>query len=72
MLNQQGDHSHYMRIEALPYEEAKTDGENYECIGSTKFYPLADLDYNAQKNTQYLKDDSLKFRLKIILHTFIT
>ena len=62
MLNQRGDHNHLV-ISVFNLE--RTIGVGSYCKIKEKFYPLADLTYNAQKNTEYLKNDSLKFKLKI-------
>ena len=65
MLNQRGDHGHHIVIGNFKYTKTKSD-PNYEYnrIGSTsKFFPLAELGYNAANNTEYLSNDSLHFQL---------
>ncbi|XP_064401502.1 TNF receptor-associated factor 5-like [Halichondria panicea] len=58
MLNQLGDHGHYIGTETRILKE------NRICFGdSYKFCPLDRLGYCAGTNTQYLKDDCLKFKL---------
>ena len=61
MLNQRGDHGHHTVMDTVEYEEY---GEDYNQIGPTpKFFPLAKLGYCADQNTEYLKNDCLKFQL---------
>ncbi len=59
MLNQLGDHGHYIGTETNILKERGTTyfGDSY------KFFPRDRLGYRADTNTQYLKDDCLKFRL---------
>ena len=59
MLNQLGDHGHYIETETNISKQKTT------CFGDSlfKFFPLDHLGYCADTNTQYLKDDCLKFRL---------
>ncbi len=58
MLNQLGDHGHHIGTETRLLK----DGTIF--LGdSVKFFPLNRLGYCADTNTQYLKDDCLKFRL---------
>ncbi len=58
MLNQLGDHGHYIGTETRILKEKTTYFGD-----SGKFFPLDRLGYCADTNTQYLKDDCLKFRL---------
>ena len=63
ILNQRGDHSHHSCVGTIVFDRA---GSNHERIGDDcKFFPLNDLAYNAQTNTEYLRNDSIKFRLKL-------
>ena len=57
MLNQRGDHGHYIETENISKKQLTYFGD------SGKFFPLDRLGYCADVNTQYLKDDCLKFRL---------
>ena len=57
MLNQLGDHGHYIGTHTRILKEPTFFGE------SQKFFPLDRLGYCADTNTHYLKDDCLKFRL---------
>ena len=57
MLNQLGDHGHYIGTETRILKEPTYFGDSY------KFFPRDRLGYCADTNTQYLKDDYLKFRL---------
>ncbi len=60
MLNQLGDHGHYIGTESnILKEKSTTFGD------SDIFFPLDRLGYCADTNTQYLKDDCLKFKLFI-------
>ena len=70
LLNQHRDQDHHTR-------DIQCEIKNRETIGSVwnaaavdwKFIPHADLKWNRDKQTQYLKDDCLKFRItKIIVH----
>ncbi len=59
MLNQLGGHGHYIGTETNILKER---GKTY--FGDlSKFFSLDRLGYCADTNTQYLKDDCLKFRL---------
>ena len=61
MLNQRGDHGHHTVIHTA---EFKTKRSQWFIIGTTtKFFPLAKLGYCADQNTEYLKNDCLKFQL---------
>ncbi len=58
MLNQLGDHGHHIGTETRLLKATTT------FLGdSIEFFPLNRLDYCVDTNTQYLKDDCLKFRL---------
>ena len=60
MLNQRGDHGHHTVIHTTEY---KSRGYGI-LIGTTnKLFPLAKLGYCADQNTEYLKNDCLKFQL---------
>ena len=61
MLNQRGDHGHHTVIHT---DEFQAKGIKCFIIGTTrKFFPLAKLGYCANQNTEYLKNDCLKFQL---------
>ena len=61
MVNQRGDHGHHTVIHTA---EFKAKGLRWFIIGTTtKFFPLAKLGYCAEQNTEYLKNDCLKFQL---------
>ena len=61
MLNQRGDHGHHTVTHTA---EFKAKGIGYFIIGTTtKYFPLAKLGYCADQNTEYLKNDCLKFQL---------
>ena len=61
MLNQRGDHGHHTVIHTVKYMK---DREHYKRIVPTnKFFPLAKLGYCTDQNTEYLKNDCLKFRM---------
>ena len=63
MLNQRGDYDHYLVVAAFDLE-ANMEIGSY-CMIKGDFYPLADLTYNAHRNTEYLKNDCLMFKLKV-------
>ena len=59
MLNQRGDHGHHTVIHTVEYKRY-----SWVSIGSEyKFFPLAKLGHCADQNTEYLKNDRLKFRM---------
>ena len=61
MLNQRGDHGHHTVIHTI---KCTKQGQGHSRIGPTyKFFPLAKLGYCADLNTEYLKNDRLKFRM---------
>ena len=69
LLNQHRDEDHYTRdIQCEIKTRDKIGGVMY--IGSdSTFIPNADLEWNRDEQTQYLKDDCLKFRVtKIVIH----
>ena len=62
MLNQQGDHRHHTVDGIVKYDKASAD----RIIGPTqKFYPLAELGHNAKKDVEYLRNDSLRFKMTL-------
>ena len=63
MINQRGDHSHHECIGSVEYKEP-TLNEEYECI-SSEFFPLAGLTYSAPRNTEYLRQNTIKFKLRL-------
>ena len=69
LLNQHRDQDHYTTdIQCVIKTRDKIGGVMY--IGSDfTFIPCADLEWNRGKQTQYLKDDCLRFRItKIFVH----
>ena len=58
LLNQRGDHSH-----VVASVDAEIDEDDDYIEIAQKFIVHSELEYNAAKDTQYLKDDSLSFRL---------
>ena len=58
MLNQLGNYGHYVKRECRILK-----GKGMLIGSDCKTFPLASLEYSADTNTQYLKDDCLKFRL---------
>ena len=65
MFNQRGDTGHYTKVRTFQYTKAMSEGNvAIASIGPTEqFFPLANLGYNAATNTEYLKNDSLRFQL---------
>ena len=61
LLNQLEDKSHHQVIMELRAEENTQAGGT--TWGKAKFIPHSELDYDAVNNTQYLKDDTLYFRM---------
>ncbi len=57
LLNQLGDNEHFIG------NKIEISKRNFLISIGNKFFPLADLGYSADRNTQYLKDNCLKFRL---------
>ena len=65
LLNQHKDQDHYTREILCRQEERVNSGRI--CGSCTTFIPHADLELNEDEQTQYLKNDCLKFRtLKIL------
>ena len=63
MLNQRGDHGHHTVTHTA---EFKVKGFSAFIIGPTyKYFPLAKLGFCANQNTEYLKNDCLKFHLHL-------
>ncbi len=62
MLNQLGDQGHFTG------REITISRKNYLILFGEKFFSLANLGYNEASNTQYLKDNCLKFRLFLKVH----
>ncbi len=67
LLNQLEDKNHHKKTITFPADSQRVvvrkigiDGYGYP-----QFISHADLDYNASKNTQYLKDDTLVFRVSV-------
>ena len=65
MLNQRGDHGHHIVIGNFEYTNATSDpdGVHRNIVLTSRFFPLAELGYNAANNTEYLSKDSLHFQL---------
>ena len=61
LLNQHRDQDHYAR-DIKCYQKEKIEG-GLVCAECTKFIPIADLEWNDIKRTQYLTNDCLKFRI---------
>ena len=69
LLNQHRDQDHHTRDIQCEVTRAKIDVVKCYIGADWKFIPLATLEWNRDKQTQYLKDDCLKFRItKIIVH----
>ena len=69
LLNQHRNQDHHTRdIQCEIKNKERIGGVMY--VGSDwTFIPLADLEWNHDKQTQYLKDDCLRFRIaKIVIH----
>ena len=65
MLNQRGDHGHHTVVRTMEYGKVTTTC-TYSHIGPSRvFYPLAELDHNAEKDIEYLQNDSLKFKMNL-------
>ena len=65
LLNQLEDKNHYQDILELTAEDNVQAGET--AWGIPRFIPHSALDYDAVNNTQYLKDDTLYFRMSVKL-----
>ena len=69
LLNQLEDKNHHMKATTFPAvsvaSQRVVDGEIGRGFGQQRLISHADLDYNADKNTQYLKDDTLVFRVSV-------
>ena len=53
---------------ATETREYNKDGLSHEGIGEEKLLPLQELGYNAIKDTEYLEDDKINFRLWLKMH----
>ena len=65
MLNQRGDYGHHSVVGTVEYCKATTIGDHKNIGPTYSFYPLAVLGHNAEKNIEYLRNDSLQFKLKL-------
>ena len=65
LLNQLEDKNHYQIIMELTAAEHNTQAGS--AWGWSQFIPHSALDYDAVNNTQYLKDDTLHFRMSVKL-----
>ena len=63
LLNQLEDKNHYQIIMELTAAEHNTQAGS--AWGYAQFIPHSALDYDAVSNTQYLKDDTLYFRMSV-------
>ncbi|XP_064399369.1 TNF receptor-associated factor 4-like isoform X3 [Halichondria panicea] len=72
LLNQLEDKNHYKDTTTFPadgvYSQRVVDGERGEGWGWRKFISHADLAHKPLTNTQYLKDDTLIFRVSAEAH----
>ena len=69
MVNRRRNSGHYIVPESVKFAEAPTKTLFRKLGGSFQFFPLAELGYNAAKNTEYLKDDNVRFNLYVkIVH----
>ena len=62
LLNQLEDKNHHQTTLTLTAAHNTRVGDNW---GNVKFIPHSELDFDAVNNTQYLKDDSLYFRMSV-------
>ncbi len=74
LVNQRGDRGHHSRILSYDYEESNkynkrrlTRGHKGTSLGKPRFIPHHDLDYNPADHCQYLKNDTLVFRVLVEL-----
>ena len=68
LLNQHRDQDHHTRdIQCEVTREKIGKGNGYSIGRNWTFIPQADLEWNRDKQTQYLKDDCLKFRITKIV-----
>ena len=69
LLNQHRDQDHHTRDIQCRMETREEIGRTFGIGANYEFVPHADLEWNRDKQTQYLKDDCLKFRItKIVVH----
>ena len=67
LLNQHRDQDHYTRD--IQCEIKSREDRMFDIGSDWRFIPHADLEWNRDKQTQYLKNDCLKFRItKIVVH----
>ena len=74
IVNQAGDHSHYEKT--IPYDDNTSldatvrviDNEKAIGQGFHHFIAHTDLKYNAENNTQYLKDNIVIVRVVAVMH----
>ena len=68
LLNQHRDQDHHTKDIQCEIKNRKRIGDQKNNIGADyKFIPLTDLEWNSEKQTQYLKDDCLRFRITKIV-----
>ena len=67
LLNQHRNQDHHTRDIQCEIKTKENIGILYNIGGDSKFIPLADLEWNRDKQTQYLKDDCLRFRITKIV-----
>ena len=64
LLNQHRDQDHITMTRELEWKQPSEEGEEGEEVTfSDKFIAHGDLKWNAEKHTQYLKDEYLHFRI---------
>ena len=62
LLNQLEDRNHYKRTIKIESDDHVVSGKG---MGYPKFFPLCDLAYEPEKNTQYIKDKVMYFRMSV-------
>ena len=68
LLNQLEDKDHREEKATLDYNSRVTKGERGDGYGRQKFVSHKELGHRADTNCQYLKDDSLYFRVSVEVH----
>lgn len=62
LLNQLEDRNHYKRAIKMESDDHVVAGKG---MGYPKFFPLCELAYNPVENTQYVKDETMYFRMSV-------
>ncbi len=65
MLNQRRDHGHHMVTGKVEYSRPPVNYDHKVIGTSCKFFPLASLGFDSNKDTEYLRNDTLRFRIYI-------